>query len=78
MLILGFLGMYFDAAMVFVTKSLLFFRLAVAILCKKMNDRNTFICFYLFYWQLSNIFSMHFIFPLQTKIINTQKKAFLA
>ena len=32
MLILGLLGMYFDAAVVFVTKSLLFFRLAVAIL----------------------------------------------
>ena len=33
MLILGLLGMYFDAAVVFVTKSSLFFRLAVAILC---------------------------------------------
>ena len=33
MLILGFLGMYFDAAVVFVTNSSLFFRLAVAILC---------------------------------------------
>ena len=33
MLILGLLGMYFDAAVVFVTKSLLFFRLAMAILC---------------------------------------------
>ena len=32
MLILGLLGMYFDAAVVFVTKSSLFFRLAVAIL----------------------------------------------
>ena len=32
MLILGLLGMYFDAAVVFVTKSLLFFRLALAIL----------------------------------------------
>ena len=34
MLILGLLGMYFDAAVVFVTKSSLLFRLAVAILCK--------------------------------------------
>ena len=33
MLILGLLGMYFDAAVVFVTKSSLLFRLAVAILC---------------------------------------------
>ena len=33
MLILGLLGMYFDAAMVFVTNSKLFFTLAVAILC---------------------------------------------
>ena len=32
MLILGLQGMYFDAAVVFVTKSYLFFRLAVAIL----------------------------------------------
>ena len=32
MLILGLLGMYFDAAVVFVTKSSLFFKLAVAIL----------------------------------------------
>ena len=31
MLILGLLGMYFNAAVVFVTKSQLFFRLAVAI-----------------------------------------------
>ena len=34
MLILGLLGMYFDAAVVFVTKSSLLLRLAVAILCK--------------------------------------------
>ena len=33
MLILGLLGMYFDAAVVFDTKSSLLFRLAVAILC---------------------------------------------
>ena len=33
MLILGLLGMYFDAAVVFVRNSSLFFRLAVAILC---------------------------------------------
>ena len=32
MLILGLLGMYSDAAVVFVTNSSLFFRLAVAIL----------------------------------------------
>ena len=34
MLILGLLGVYFDAAVVFVTKSSLLFRLAVAILCQ--------------------------------------------
>ena len=33
MLILGLLGIYFDAAVVFVTNSSLLFRLAVAILC---------------------------------------------
>ena len=39
MLILGLLGMYFDAAVVFVTKFSLFFRLAVAILWKvKVNE----------------------------------------
>ena len=32
MLILGLLGMYFDAAVVFVTKSSLLFKLVVAIL----------------------------------------------
>ena len=32
MLVLGLLGMFFDAAMVFVTKSSLFLRLAVAVL----------------------------------------------
>ena len=36
MLILGLLGMYFDAAVVFVTNSSLLFRLAVAILCVKV------------------------------------------
>ena len=36
MLILGLLGMYFDAAVLFVTKSSLFFRLALAILWKVM------------------------------------------
>ena len=35
MLILGLLGMYFDAAVVFVTKSSLLFKVAVAILCNK-------------------------------------------
>jgi hypothetical protein len=34
MLILGLLGMYFDAAVVFVIKSSLLFSLAVAILCR--------------------------------------------
>ena len=33
MLIMGLLGMYFDAVVVFVTNSSLLFRLAVAILC---------------------------------------------
>ena len=33
MLILGLLGMYFDAAVVFVTNSSLLLRLVVAILC---------------------------------------------
>ena len=37
MLILGLLGMYFDAAVVFVTKSSLFFRLAVAILWRAVQ-----------------------------------------
>ena len=37
MLILVLLGMYFDGALVFVTKSSLFFRVAVAILCKFIN-----------------------------------------
>ena len=35
MQILGLLGMYFDAVVVEVEKYLLFFRLALAILCKK-------------------------------------------
>ena len=39
MLILGFLGMYFDAAVVFVTKSSLLFRLAVAILYSRIFCR---------------------------------------
>ena len=38
MLILGLLGMYFDAAVVFVTNSSLLFRLAVAILCPGLTD----------------------------------------
>ena len=33
MLILGLLGMYFDAAVVFVTSQTLFLRFALAILC---------------------------------------------
>ena len=33
MLILGLLGMYFDAAVVFVTSQTLLFRLALAMLC---------------------------------------------
>jgi hypothetical protein len=33
MLILGLLGMYFDAVLVFVTSQTLFLRLALAILC---------------------------------------------
>ena len=39
MLILGLLSMYFDAAVVFVTKSSLLFRLAVAILCSTTEDK---------------------------------------
>ena len=38
MLILDLLGMYFDAAVVFVMNSSLFFRLAVAILCNKYES----------------------------------------
>ena len=34
MQVLGILGMYFDAVVVFVTNSSLLFRLAMAILCK--------------------------------------------
>ena len=37
MLILGLLGMYFDAAVVFVTNSKLFFKLAVAILWDELK-----------------------------------------
>ena len=40
MQILGLLGMYFDAAVVFVTNSSLLFRLAMAILCLYIG------CFY--------------------------------
>ena len=42
MLILGLLGMYFDAVEVFVTKSSLFFRLAVAILWRVLYFRMNF------------------------------------
>jgi hypothetical protein len=42
MLILGLLGMHFDAAVVFVTKSSLFFRLAPAILLKDKSTTNLF------------------------------------
>ena len=39
MLILGLLGMYFDAVLVFVTSQTLFLRLALAILCPELvND----------------------------------------
>ena len=37
MQILGLLGMYFDAAVVFVTSHSLLFRLALAILCSLMR-----------------------------------------
>ena len=37
MLILGLLGMYFDASLVFVTSQTLSFRLALAILCPVRN-----------------------------------------
>ena len=37
MQILGPLGMYFDASVVFVTKFSLLFRLALAILCLPLN-----------------------------------------
>ena len=40
MLILGLLGMYFDAAVVFVTKSSLLFKLAVAILCPEKGKNH--------------------------------------
>ena len=38
MLILGLLGMYFDAAMVFVTSQTVLLRLAVAILCRTIFE----------------------------------------
>ena len=42
MLILDLLGMYFDAAVVFVTNSSLLLRLAVAILCtQKINQKSS-------------------------------------
>ena len=47
MLILGLLGMYFDAAVVFVTNSSLFFRLAVAILWLSPSNFCIFIDFLL-------------------------------
>ena len=40
MLILGLLGMYFDAAVVFVTSQTLLFRLALAILCVELSSQN--------------------------------------
>ena len=39
MLILGLLGMYFDAAVVFFTISSLLFRMAVAVLCYGMTNK---------------------------------------
>ena len=48
MLILVLLGMYFDAAMVFVTKSSLFFRLAVAILWQYHPSFSGVLCSILF------------------------------
>ena len=39
MQILDLLGMYFDAVVVEVEKYLLFFRLALAILCRGKNER---------------------------------------
>ena len=41
MLILGLLGMYFDAAVVFVTSQTLLFRLALAILCVGLWGHST-------------------------------------
>ena len=43
MLILGLLGMYFDAAVVFVASQTLLFRLALAILCEEQIDSRFFI-----------------------------------
>ena len=43
MQILGLLGMYFDAVIVFVTNSTLLFRLAMAILWLKPSRCNTFV-----------------------------------
>ena len=40
MLILGLLGMYFDAAVVFVTSQTLLLKLAVAILCCRETKQN--------------------------------------
>ena len=40
MLILGLLGMYFDAAVVFVTSQTLLLRLALAILCKQAPKKS--------------------------------------
>ena len=42
MLILGLLGMYFDAVVVFVTSQTLLLKLAVAILCARLSvDHDT-------------------------------------
>ena len=43
--ILGLLGMYFDAVVVFVTNSSLLFRLAVAILCYETKMQTRFFTF---------------------------------
>ena len=43
MLILVLLGMYFDAAVLFVTKSSLLFRLAVSILCVGLKKQYDFV-----------------------------------
>ena len=40
MLILGLLGMYFDAVVVFVTSQTLLFRLALAILCRALGPES--------------------------------------
>ena len=70
MLILGLLGMYFDAAVVFVTKSSLFFRLAVAILCK-VSEKYQFLIFKIIRLPIIDLYLIHYELMTTTIFGNT-------